>query len=238
MRNEIRRLTAKPSLLKESLEKLESVQYPDSEHAAEDSSGETSLVLQKRSLEQDNFPVTLQRRSTSDTHNLSQCQAFGILRTCKPPRIERSWTKTVLGATFGSQSIQTHRRGCPREEDEDTKIFFDVSLISRLVNKAVHLSFSLQYGAGGMSVSPSFTLRGMRRRNSPVFALLKTLNEVGLETAERFIRMGEVLPRIKLLVQNGQASPHEVDENGRTVFDVCYSSSTPKDSTNSFTGIF
>ena len=89
-----------------------------------------------------------------------------------------------------------------------------------------------------MSVSPSITLRGMRRRNSPVFTLLKTLDQPELETAERTIRMGEVLPRIKLLVQNGQASPHEVDENGRTLFDVCYSSSTLKDSTNTFIGFF
>ena len=50
--------------------------------------------------------------------------------------------------------------------------------------------------------------------------------------------MDEVLHRIKRLVQNGQASLHDVDENGRTVFDVRRSSSTSKDSANSFAGIF
>jgi len=45
-----------------------------------------------------------------------------------------------------------------------------------LVNKAVRLSLSLQYGAGGISISPSLTLRGMKQRNLPVFVLLKTLD--------------------------------------------------------------
>ena len=126
-----------------------------------------------------------------------------------------------------------------REEDEKTKMFFDISLMSQLVNKAVRLSVSLQYGAGGMSVSPSLILHGMRRCNSPIFALMKTLDlPVRTGTSERIFRMGEVLPQIKLLVQNGQASPHEVDENGRTVFDVRRSSSTLKDSTNFFAGVF
>ena len=83
-------------------------------------------------------------------------QVFERSCTCKHPRIQKTWTKAVLGATFGLQSIHTHRRGCPlfRDEDEITKISFDISLISRLVNKAARLSLSLQYGACGMSVSP------------------------------------------------------------------------------------
>ena len=77
----------------------------------------------------------------------------------------------------------------------------------------------------------------MKLRNSPVF---KTLDppERFLSTSGRIFPKGEVLHRIKRLIQNGQASPHDVDENGRTVFDIRRSSSTPKDSANSFAGVF
>lgn len=68
--NQIGRLTAKPSLLRESLENLEAIQHPDSEPKVKEFSGENDLVLQKWSLEQDHFPIILQRRPTSETRNL------------------------------------------------------------------------------------------------------------------------------------------------------------------------
>ena len=234
--NQIGRLTAKPSLLRETLDNFEAIHCPDSALIAEDLSDGNDLVPQNRSLEESRFPAILQRRPISKTSNLLNAHVFERSCTCKHPRIQKSWTKAVLGATFGSQTIHAHRRGCPlfREEDEIIQMSLDISLMSRLVNKDARLSLSLQYGAGGMSVSPSLTLRGMKQRNSPVFALLKTLNpsEGYLSTSERISRMNEILPRITLLVQNRQASSHDVDENGQTVFDVRRSSSTSKDSAN------
>lgn len=38
--------------------------------------------------------------------------------------------------------------------------------------------------------------------------------------SKRIPTMGEVLFQIQHLVQSGQASPHDIDERGRTVFDV------------------
>lgn len=240
--NQIGRLTAKPSLLRETLDNLEAIQCPDSAPIAGELSDGNDLVPQNRSLEEGRFPAILQRKPISKTWNLLDAHVFERSCTCKRPKIQKSWTKAVLGATFESQTIHAHRRGCPlfREEDEIIKMSLDISFVSRLVNKAAGLSFSLQYGAGGLSVSPSLTLRGMKHRNSPVFALLKTLDppERFLDMSERIFRMDEILPRVTLLVQNGQASPHDVDENGQTVFDVRRSSSTSKDSANSFAGVF
>lgn len=239
--NEIGRLIAKPSLLREILGNLEAIQCPDSAPIAEELSDGNDLVPQNRSLEEGRFPAILQRRPIPKTWNLLDAHVFERSCTCKRPRIQKSWTKAVLGATFESQTIHAHRRGCPlfREEDEIIKMSLDISLISRLVNIAAGLSLSLQYGAGGMSVSPSLTLRGMKQRNSPVFALLKTLKPPKriLSASETILRMNEILPRITLLVQNGQASSHDVDENGQTVFDVRRSSSTLKDSANAFAGV-
>ncbi|KAL8941467.1 MAG: hypothetical protein Q9211_001823 [Gyalolechia sp. 1 TL-2023] len=115
-----------------------------------------------------------------------------------------------------------HRRGCPlfREEDEITKMSFDISFVNRLVNTAARISLSLQYGAGGMSISPGLTLRGLRRANSQLFVLIKNVELTGKHLAGSIPKFVEILPRIKYLVQNGQFSPYDVDENGRTVFEV------------------
>ena len=179
---------------------------------------ERSLVPQNRSLKTQNQLKT------------QLCEGFC---TCKRPRIQKSWTKNTLGVNIGSQSTYRHRTaGCPlfREEDSITKFLFDMSLISRLVKTSARFSLSLQYGAGGVSVSPNLTLRGLKCCNAPIFALLRTLNEPRCSTLERDSRMNEVLPRIKLLVQKGEVSPYDVDEDGRTVFGVRHSSAGLKGS--------
>ncbi|KAL8719074.1 MAG: hypothetical protein Q9225_003869 [Loekoesia sp. 1 TL-2023] len=217
-------LIARPSLLKESIDNLAAIEYPYNGSRTEDFVDENELVPQNVPLGQGPLPRILRPRPNLDARNPLEAEAFETWCTCRRPRIQHSWTKAVFGATFRSESVYTHRRGCPlfREDDELTKISFDISLVSRLLNTAVRLSFSLQCGAGGMSVSPNLTLRGMKQPDSPVFALIKTLNRPGLLTSERIVRMDEILPRIKLLIQSGQASPHDVDLHGRTVFDAFF----------------
>ncbi|KAL8699368.1 MAG: hypothetical protein Q9201_006043 [Fulgogasparrea decipioides] len=225
LQNQLGRLMAKPSLLKESLDNFEAIQLLHNEDIAKNTRQRDDLTLSNRSSDQEHWQARLVQRPTLEAHNSLDLQPSGRLCTCKRPRIQQSWTKNFLGATFGSQSIYTHRRGCPfyREKEGITKLSFDISLMSQLVNTAARLSLSLQYGAGGMSLSPNLTLRGVKRLNSRIFALLETLKGVSAyDTSAWTLRMEEILPQITLLVQSGQASPHDVDEYGRTVFQVLH----------------
>lgn len=97
---------------------------------------------------------------------------------------------------------------------------FNTSFISRLANTAASLSLSLQFGAGGMSVSPSLTLRGMKRPESEVFKLMKVVGQPWYCHDDWTPRMEWVLPKIKDLILSGKASPYDIDQDGRTVFDV------------------
>lgn len=186
------------------------------------------------------FPVMQQKPTwKAQTPSVTEDIDFERPCTCKRPRVEQSWTKAVGGGTFRSALIQRHRRRCVlfREKDEITELTFDMSLVSRLVNTAARLSLSLQYGAGGMSVSPSLTFRGMTQPNSPVFALIKSVSSLEyIYFSKKVSRMEEILPKIQLLVQSGQASLHDVDEHGRTVFDVRCDSSLLRYSAYSFAG--
>lgn len=175
--HQIARLTAKPSLLKESLESFEeATQYPENELVAKGPCNEADILRQHPAIESSYFPEMIMQKPTLETLN-SFGKDFELSCRCTRPRVQQSWMKVVLGATFESESINMHRRGCSlyREQEEITKLLFTISFISRLVNTAAHLSVSLQRGAGGMSISPNLTLRGMKKSSLPVFALVTTL---------------------------------------------------------------
>lgn len=91
-----------------------------------------------------------------------------------------------------------------------------------LISRAIEISFSYSFGAGGGSLSPSFTYYPtIDRRRDPAFRIMSLFNWACLELyegdsgVEEFLE--QCLENIALLYRRGKASPKAVDLYGRSV---------------------
>lgn len=91
-----------------------------------------------------------------------------------------------------------------------------------LISRAIEISFSYSFGAGGGSLSPSFTYYPtIDRRRDPAFRIMSLFNwaclklHEGESGVEEFLE--QCLESIALLYRRGKASPKAVDLYGRSV---------------------
>lgn len=91
-----------------------------------------------------------------------------------------------------------------------------------LINRAIEVSFSYSFGAGGCSLSPGFNYYPtVDRRRDPAFRIMglyrwANLNMRGSESCVgRFLE--QCLENMALLYRHGKASPKAVDQYGRGV---------------------
>lgn len=93
--------------------------------------------------------------------------------------------------------------------------------LQSLINRAIEVSFSYSFGAGGGSLSPGFTYYPtIDRCRDPAFQIMRLFNYACWELDEND-RVGEFLEQclenIALLYRRGKASPKAVDQYGRSV---------------------
>ena len=155
-----------------------------------------------------------------EQHVLPRCNC----RRRETVQSAQSWN---LGSVSVSSEVLTrHRSGCPFHEicAKHNRLSFSLKYTSVMLRIIARVTMSMQYGAGGISLSPHLTLRGMRRESSPAFRLFK-FEEWGAcpTTAEGIWRINQTSLRLQQLVNDRLVSPYDLDENGNSLISVCSS---------------
>ena len=104
----------------------------------------------------------------------------------------------------------------------DKKRLIKVSYASRALGLAIDLALSVQSGSGGFIISPTLALRGARQEDSPLFALLWDLpfSNDSSDLSDRMYKVDLLLDKMRYMIDNGEASPYDLDEQGLNVFGV------------------
>jgi hypothetical protein len=150
--------------------------------------------------------------------------------TCRSRRsLQRrslAWASLILSH---ETAFVQHLPGCPAAQlpvsDQTRKLGLTYTGLRRLLNSAVQLSFSIRSGAGGWSLSPTFTYYPtVDAKKDPAFRMMAILERSQFATSgkpetllqwEKFV--GLVLTRMVELFQTHRASPFAVDAKNRSL---------------------
>lgn len=98
-----------------------------------------------------------------------------------------------------------------------------------LLAGVIQASFFCTKGAGGMSISPSLSFRGLVASDSPAFSLINKIRPRRLElllhefSADEWAsRVEERLQDLPRIFDEGRASPYDIDIHGNTLIHVRY----------------
>ena len=162
-----------------------------------------------------------ERHKTLTEHR--RCNCAKILR-----RQAKSFWASTWSVSWSESTTSRHLKACqywyPSQEVWTTKL--SVSHVNFLAAMALAASIGISKGAGKYyRISPSLTLRGVVNGSSPAFALLKDLRKLYWDNASDFLgaisklkkRTSLLARSVRRLLKEGTVSPHEVDENGRTL---------------------
>ena len=172
---------------------------------------------------------TIEDRLLLENPNPELCNPLSIaepvekLCVCRPLTVCRSSKSIFPGIEFSSQTTASHRQDCPYSRDQKLtrKVSINVFHISKLIEMVLQASFTVQFGAGGMSISPSLELRGFSRNDSPAFTLFKELEWYEARTVSHYLSiLSQISTRLRFLFTNGEASPSETNEYGDTLLHV------------------
>ena len=147
--------------------------------------------------------------------------------SCRGPPRQRSSTTSIFGLRLTSTMSTKHRQNCPffKEGERSSTKSIEYSLLSYWLGAIVDCSLTLQTGAGGHSISPRLALKGSYRPGSPVHLLIQALCDKRLyRIASSEIRpvLTQFSTQIRLIVESGQCSPHEVNEYGDNIMRVSH----------------
>lgn len=155
-----------------------------------------------------------------EQHVLQRCN-------CRRREVVESAQSWNLGSVSVSSEVLTrHRRGCPFHERciKHNRLSFGLKYTSVMLRIIARVTMSMQYGAGGISLSPHLTLRGMRRQSSPAFRLFNKRDWKNWHTlADGIARINQISLRLQQLVDDRLISPYDLDENGSSLVSVCSS---------------
>ncbi|KAL8943287.1 MAG: hypothetical protein Q9211_001034 [Gyalolechia sp. 1 TL-2023] len=122
---------------------------------------------------------------------------------------------------FGMSSTQLHRRTCPMFSTSSAVVTarLSISICGALLRGAAEASFSIIRGAGGFSISPALNCMRVVDGNTETFSLVASLDE-DCPVACRIdweYRLSRRIQKIERLFREGQASPYDVDLEGKTL---------------------
>ena len=154
------------------------------------------------------------------------------VRRCNCAKTLRRQTKNLWTSTWSvswSDSATSHHlRNCqnwyPSQEVCTTKL--SVFHVHFLAAMALSASVEISKKAGKIyKISPNLTFRGWVNGSSPAFALFKDLQKIfrdgDLPYLDKRSKWDKQIPLltcgVRRLLREGTVSPHEVDENGRTL---------------------
>ena len=89
----------------------------------------------------------------------------------------------------------------------------------------IDYTFSITSGAGGFAISPQLTvIRIVDRIRSPAFSKVRLLDDFFIthDQKQAVQLLEDIIGGLRGLFCAGNASPFDVDENGRTLFHVSY----------------
>ena len=143
---------------------------------------------------------------------------------CRPREFVQNSTSWSLGSASVSSAILTqHRSGCLfyARNVKQHRLSFNLKYTSVMLKIIARVSMSMKYGAGGLSLSPNLTLRGMRE-DSPAFELFSRAEWEACHTvADATAKMNQVLLRLQQMFDSGIASPFDLDPEGNSLIWVC-----------------
>ncbi|KAI1126276.1 hypothetical protein F5Y10DRAFT_245271 [Nemania abortiva] len=157
---------------------------------------------------------------------------------CRPTRrtMRQRSRVAALSFLFESSSLTNHLPGCPFSQfvdDQHTEKFtIEFGNLKWLLQKAVSVSFSLQKGAGGFSISPMLTYSPtVDNRTAPAFRIMNLfddimwtefnissdlyLDDIVADNLAKVIEYG--FDEVISLYRHRKASPRDIDSEGRTL---------------------
>ena len=187
----------KPSLLQSVADDLEQERQIQSQHTSS----------QRRPLQHCTCPALF--KHTPDSHSRS----YNNKRKLMPARCNM--------ATFSS--TLTHRRDCilSRESQETKQFGVRISFSGPLLQGAIQAAMSMTRGSGGFSFSPVLAFNYVVRSDTVPFGILGiSYGSIMLSPANALVRLDSQKRELMRLYDGGNASPHDVDENGNTILHV------------------
>ena len=213
-------LLAKPSLLRDTIQNNEASPSRIEEiEPSNDVVSESTMALTSRQTGTGNDTLL---DAATGTKPLEDWRC-----TCKGETVQETTTWNFYGISLKSRLTNTHRRNCFRFSEKRNTSIKSLSFLhtSRLLGRIIQLNLNLQNGAGGMSVGPNLTVKGIYRPNSPIRAVIEELPTVFFRmdghTVENYAdSLREASLRIRRTLQKGECSLYDVDEGGRTIMKV------------------
>jgi hypothetical protein len=184
------KLVSKPSLLSSFCDETERIQ---------------SLLEAQASFKHDEHNAnTLPRRCNcrKRTEKISHQRLIGPIRLFKDQTL-----------------LSRHSKHCPCYiDDEETKTFgLQVSTFSRLLSGIVQLKFELTTGSGRFTLGHPLIFRAVVPCDSPAFNLVDSISYFSKDVDNCIALLST---KLRKLYRNREASPYDVDPNGRTLFHV------------------
>ncbi|KAH6618157.1 hypothetical protein B0J18DRAFT_272944 [Chaetomium sp. MPI-SDFR-AT-0129] len=176
------------------------------------------------------FPTGSSHTSFEDTGFSSLIEDFACCCPSSRPRQLRNRYSWGPFSVSSESVTEEHVSYCPMAPTVDarraTRSTVRYTGLGRLLNSAVQMTFTMKYGAGGCSISPTFTYRPtVDATIAPQFILVEWLlrirHDIKLAHLGRDERSHQVfrsvLAMILELFRTGRASVHAVDEKNRNV---------------------
>ena len=93
-------------------------------------------------------------------------------------------------------------------------------MFKTLLSRIVDGTFSITFGAGGLYIGPSLSLRHIYRPKSPAFQLLSGIEEHAIGERPFAMSPEDLRAEFRGLFHSREASPLDVNEKGRTLLNI------------------
>ena len=93
----------------------------------------------------------------------------------------------------------------------------EINIPDIILARAIVFTLSCNFGAGGHPVAGNLSLKGIRRTDSPAFALVIERCRTSAASSKCF---EDLLLELNQIFRDGKATPSELDEGGRTLSHV------------------
>ncbi|KAL8723584.1 MAG: hypothetical protein Q9225_000126 [Loekoesia sp. 1 TL-2023] len=161
-----------------------------------------------------------------EQHMLQQTTLMADRCNCRRREVVQSLKSWSLGsASVSSEILTQHRSGCPFyvRYAEQYRHSFSLKYTNVMLRIIARVTMSMKYGAGGLSLSPNLTLRGIKREDSPASRLFDNAEwEGSLTAADATAKITQTSLRLQQMFDERVASPFELDQEGNSLVWVAY----------------
>ena len=131
--------------------------------------------------------------------------------------------KSSWVASLAAEEKKHRKRSQPRHGYHTSSwgVSLRLGYCGRLIAGALQASFFCTIGAGGMSISPSLSFRGLVASDSPAFSLIDNLRQSDELSADGSVsHVEEQLQGLRRIFDERRASPYDIDIHGNTLIHV------------------